>query len=226
MTVTETMTNPQRILKAASTLTSQGAAPFSAESLVVEAWTTCPTAFGLRGYEAKHPDCNKSLCLIVGKRGLVAKGYLKRVGPKVYALTPQGQRAAEQCNGTEPLLPLEAKPAEPEKGIPVKLSRFLEAAQESDAWIKYDEGRVKEITVTDATRLWGINQLTGNRITSAMQTFTDELRELEMAADGKAVTREGRVIEPSEVRALANLHDTLLGRFERCIEVMKRRKGA
>ena len=62
------------------------------EDLVVRVWQRLPATFGLRGYTAHYPDSNKVITHIVGARGLVAKGYLVKTGPKRYRLPTSGGR--------------------------------------------------------------------------------------------------------------------------------------
>jgi len=60
------------------------AAPFSAPDLAVTAWQHAPWAFGLRGYEQIHPDFNKILVSLFGRRGMLAKGLLVQVRTGLY----------------------------------------------------------------------------------------------------------------------------------------------
>lgn len=56
--------------------------PFSIEELTLAAWRTHPGTFGMR--TAVHPDTNRVVSVVVGQRGLVARGLLERVGPHRY----------------------------------------------------------------------------------------------------------------------------------------------
>jgi hypothetical protein len=65
---------------------------FSAEDILVEAWSKDHAAWGLRGHEEKHPDVDK-----IGKElnrrgqiGLVGQGLIERVDRLVYRLTAAG----------------------------------------------------------------------------------------------------------------------------------------
>jgi hypothetical protein len=62
-------------------------ATFSIEDLTVRAWQAYPTAFGMARWP--HPDSNKVISLVVGARGLVARGWLEKVGPKTYRVKEQ-----------------------------------------------------------------------------------------------------------------------------------------
>jgi len=80
-------TVPEKILLAAHQLEEQGQSPFSAEALIVAAWQKFPKTFGLKGYTDQHPDSNKVLSCIMGERGLARRGWLSKMGQKLYALT-------------------------------------------------------------------------------------------------------------------------------------------
>jgi hypothetical protein len=63
--------------------------PFTAEELTVAAFEGYPLMFGLAepGRTApnyRYPDHNKVLTALHGKRGLVARGELEKVGPNLY----------------------------------------------------------------------------------------------------------------------------------------------
>lgn len=68
--------------------------PFATEQLVVRAWQTSPQVFGLKGYREQYPDMNLVLTSLVGRRGLERLGYLTKVAPKTYRMTPFGRAAA------------------------------------------------------------------------------------------------------------------------------------
>src|SRR5207248_3215404 len=79
-------TVPEKILLAAFELEEQGQSPFSAESLVVAAWQKFPKTFGLKGYSDVYPDSNKVLASIMGVKGLAHRGWLVKMGQKLYAM--------------------------------------------------------------------------------------------------------------------------------------------
>lgn len=53
--------------------------PITPEMLAVRAWEAFPEAFGLRGFERLHPDNNKVNATLCGSKGLVARGFLRRL---------------------------------------------------------------------------------------------------------------------------------------------------
>src|SRR5262249_11209814 len=87
----EECTVPEKILLAADNLEKQGQSPFSAEALIVASWQKFPRTFGLKGYADQHPDSNKILSSIMGEKGLARRGWLVKMGQKMYALTREGR---------------------------------------------------------------------------------------------------------------------------------------
>src|SRR5438105_14789763 len=111
-------TVPEKILLAAHQLEEQGQSPFSAESLIVASWQKFPRTFGLKGYADQYPDSNKVLSCIMGERGLARRGWLSKMGQKLYALTKEGRHVVHRLqSGGEPTQTGTA---------PVRISRDLE----------------------------------------------------------------------------------------------------
>ena len=92
-------TVPEKILLAVYQLEEQGQSPFSAESLVVAAWQKFPRTFGLKGYADLYPDSNKVLTSIMGEKGLTRRGWLAKMGQKLYTLTREGKQAVRIIHG-------------------------------------------------------------------------------------------------------------------------------
>ena len=90
----EDCTVPEKILLAAYQLEEQGQSPFSAESLIVASWQKFPRTFGLKGYADLYPDSNKVLSSIMGEKGLARRGWLSKVGQKMYSLSRDGRHAS------------------------------------------------------------------------------------------------------------------------------------
>jgi hypothetical protein len=89
-------TVPEKILLAAYQLEQEGQSPFSAESLIVASWQRFPRTFGLKGYADQYPDSNKVLSSIMGVKGLARRGWLAKMGQKLYTLTRDGQQLARR----------------------------------------------------------------------------------------------------------------------------------
>src|SRR4051812_31518752 len=74
---------PRLILEAARELEQFGET-FTAAELVILTWRKDNAFLGLQGYEHLHPDSNKIMAYLLGKKGLVSRGVLERVGPRTY----------------------------------------------------------------------------------------------------------------------------------------------
>src|SRR5262245_2145294 len=96
-------TVPEKILLAADQLEKDGQSPFSAEALIVASWQKFPKTFGLRGYADQYPDSNKVLSSIMGVKGLASRGWLLKMGQKLYTLSRDGRQVVRKLlNDGEP----------------------------------------------------------------------------------------------------------------------------
>src|SRR5438046_3763098 len=59
--------------------------------LIVASWQKFPSTFGLKGFSEKYPDSNKILSSIMGEKGLARRGWLSKMGQKLYSLTREGR---------------------------------------------------------------------------------------------------------------------------------------
>src|SRR5450432_4643521 len=110
-------TVPEKILLAAENLEKQGQSPFTAEMLIVASWQRFQGTFGLKGFAEKYPDSNKILSSIMGEKGLARRGWLVKMGQKLYALTREGRNVVRKVTLEE-----EVKPA----STMLRLSRDME----------------------------------------------------------------------------------------------------
>jgi hypothetical protein len=213
-------TVPEKILLAAHHLEEHGQSPFSAESLVVSAWQKFPKTFGLKGYTNQYPDSNKILSSVMGERGLARRGWLSKMGQKLYALTPAGRDVAQRLlRGDEP----------PPAKAPVKIARdqekYLLGLLESVAVQKFEEGLKDELTFADACRYWGITEnLHGAAITARLDRLCAVLGDVERAlAGGSAELSNGRSISKDDLNLLAAVHEYLEERFSRHLTLLRNR---
>src|SRR5207237_1541743 len=112
-----------------------------------------PPTCGLKGYADQYPDSNKILASIMGAKGLASKGWLMKMGQKLYALTREGRNSVRRLlTDGEPMVRVE----------PVHISREQEktllALLNSAAAQKYQDGTKHELTFADASRFWGISE--------------------------------------------------------------------
>jgi hypothetical protein len=217
-------TVPEKILLAADQLEKQGQSPFSAEALIVAAWQQYPRTFGLKGYAELYPDSNKILSSIMGEKGLARRGWLVKMGQKLYALTRDGRQVVRRL--------LNEDATEPEAETPaVHLSReqerFLLGLLDSTAVQKFEENRKMELTFADACRFWGITEnLRGDVLDARLTQFEANLSELDRAlASADAELSNGRVVSPGDVRVVTNIHRHMEDRFSRHLSLLRTRAG-
>jgi hypothetical protein len=214
-------TVPEKILLAAFELEEQGQSPFSAESLVVAAWQKFPKTFGLKGYSDVYPDSNKVLASIMGVKGLAHRGWLIKMGQKLYALTRDGRQSVRRLlNDGEPAA------SGPEQ---VKLTReqekFLLGLLNSTAVQKYQEGTKNELTFADACRFWGITEnMHGAALDAKLDHLRGSLGDLDrLLSQGSAVMSNGRDISSEELDLLCAIRAYLEERFSRHLTLLRNR---
>jgi hypothetical protein len=220
-------TVPEKILLAASQLEDSGQSPFSAEALIVTAWQKYPRSFGLKGFADQFPDSNKVLTSIMGEKGLARKGWLAKMGAKLYSLTREGRQVVRRLQQGE------AAPQPPSApGAGTALTRdqekFLQALFAGSAWHKYREGRKAELTFADACRFWSITDtMSGEALDSRLEHVRIDLTgiEVRLGLNG-AVLSDGRSVTSEEIGSLLDTHEFLAGRFARHLNLLRSRGGA
>ena len=216
-------TVPEKILVAAESLDKQGQSPFSAEALIVASWQKFPRTFGLKGFAEQYPDSNKILSSIMGEKGLVRRGWLAKMGQKMYAITRDGRIVVRRImlQEDEPL-PV---------GSVVKLSReqesFLKHLLDSSAYQKFDGSRKAELTFADACRFWNItDSMKGDALDERIGQFQNQLGELDrVLADSDATLTNGLHVDAGAVRELTNIHRYMEDRFDRHLNLLRSRSG-
>ena len=221
MNTVSDFTVPEKILLAAFQLEEQGQSPFSAEALIVASWQRFPRAFGLKGYGDHYPDSNRVLSSIMGERGLAKRGWLSKMGQKLYALSREGRQV---------VLRLQKAADEPEAApTSAKISRdqekLLLAQLASSAVRKFEEGRKDEMVFADASRFWGITDNDhGEGITARLDRFRGKLAELEkVIGTGSADLSNGRVVSRDDTNLLTAVNEYLEDRFSRHLNLLRNR---
>jgi hypothetical protein len=214
-------TVPEKILLVAHQLEAQGQSPFSAEALIVASWQKFPRTFGLKGYADQYPDSNKVLSSIMGERGLARRGWLTKMGQKLYALTREGHVIVRRLQqGEEPTT----------VGAPtVKLSRdqekFVLGLFASTAVQKYEESRKEELTFADACRFWGITEnLHGEALDARLDRLKANIADISrLVGNGSADLSNGRSLSKDDVEQLADVREYLAERFARHLSLLRNR---
>lgn len=213
-------TVPEKILLAAHQLEEQGQSPFSAEALIVASWQKFPKTFGLKGYADQYPDSNKVLSSIMGVKGLASRGWLTKMGQKLYSLSRDGRHAVGRI--------LEGGEPEPVRG-PIKLARdqekFLFRLFESTALEKYNEGRKPDLTFGDACRFWEITEnMNSEAINGRLSKLRLQLADLErFLSRGDTELSNGRSVSAEDVVHLGEMHQYLEERFSRHLNLLRSR---
>ncbi len=217
----EEFTVPEKILLAADTLDKQGQSPFSAEALIVASWQKFPKTFGLKGYAELYPDSNKILSSIMGEKGLARRGWLVKMGQKMYALTRDGRQVVRRVS-------LEDGETE-SSGANIKLGRemekFVANLLDSIAVQKFEENRKGDLTFADACRFWGVTEnVKGNALDTRIQQVQHNLAELDRTlADSDAELSSGRLLSAGDVRIITHVHRYMADRFDRHLNLLRSR---
>jgi hypothetical protein len=212
-----------KLIIAAYRLTASGKSPFTAEDLVISAWQNYPDTFGLSGHVDEngrnaYPDSNRVFAEIMGTKPVRQRGYLVKVGNKLYRLTEVGTQYASQIQsdstGIEKLSL--ARPLKDE------LHRLLHA----NAVEKFRNGQIDDITFHDACGFWKISSR------STAIEFTGRYNNIErLLSSAKAISQDrdtalrhgGNAITLSDVESMLNVHHLMRERFSQEIEVILRR---
>ncbi len=215
------------ILLAAWQLEEAGQSPFSAETLIVTTWQKYPRAFGLKGYTDQHPDSNKVLASIMGKRGLARRAMLVKMGQKLYAMTREGRQAVRELMNEEDTTEEMELPLMPAVKLPRDQEKFLLTLLGSTAMQKYQESRKQELTFADACRFWGITEnLHGDALDARLEKLQRGLADLKRELGQKcAVLTNGRSISADDVSLLCQVHTYLDERFARHLTLLRNRTG-
>ena len=217
-------TVPEKILIAASELEQQGQSPFSAEALIVASWQKFPRTFGLKGYADQYPDSNKILSCIMGNRGLARRGWLAKMGQKLYTITREGRQVVSrlQEGGEHTALTASASAA-------VRIGRdqekFLLGLCNATATQKFEEGLKNELNFGDACRFWGITEnLHGEALNSRLDRLRALLAEVErLVGSGNVELSNGRSISREDVSLLTAVYEYLEDKFSRHLSLLRNR---
>jgi hypothetical protein len=220
-------TVPEKILMAAHELEQQGQSPFSAEALIVTAWQKFPRTFGLKGYGDQHPDSNKVLSCIMGNRGLARRGWLAKMGQKLYTLTREGRQVVQRLAEGGGHTPLTAPPPQPTSRLSRDQEKSLLASLGSTAVHKFEEGLKNELTFGDACRFWGISEnLHGSALDQKLTSQRQNLLEIERLIGQTSVElNNGRSVSREDVSLLTAVHEWLSDRFSRHLSLLRNRNG-
>lgn len=223
--MTRGLTVPDKLLLAAFELDESGKRPFSAEDLVIAAWRHFPDAFGLAGYRdgngsLTYPDSNRVFAEIMGSKPIRKRGFLVKVGSKMYQISQAGREQAR-------LLLTRPVGSEPQK---INLERGTENEMKrlfaSKAVEKVKAGRQDQLTFYDAFDFWGISpRTTAIELEGRFANFGQVVQVAKAAAAGQPASFEhgGASFGAADLDMLAKVHDVLLEKFSEEIALIRER---
>lgn len=220
------LTVSQKILVACHKLEEGGHTPFTAEALTVAAWKESPRTFGLRGFDNEYPDSNRVLCCIMGERGLARRGWLVKVGQKLYSLSRQGKEEARRVLAGDDS-PLPKRRALAKIQVPKDLETQLVALFTTTAFRRFEEGMKREITYRDAARFWGLaDNAHGEAVDATLAKVPAMLAAVEQLLIGDAIEiSTGQSVNRGDLKSLAAVHRFLVDQFARNLHQQRERRG-
>lgn len=147
------LTVADRVLLALAHVASgtKDAVPY--EEIVIESWRRFPDRFSLRGHP-EHPDSEDQNPALYGR--LVPSGLVVALGDKTFRLTDDGLAKANALDAS--LRRSTAVMRQRKLGRVQEL--LLKSALRSDAYQKWEDGRVQELVDFDARTLFGVTPAT------------------------------------------------------------------
>src|SRR5262249_1429758 len=212
------LTVSQKILLAAHRLEEQGHTPFSAEALIVASWQDSPRTFGLKGFAEQYPGSNRVLACIMGERGLARRGWLVKMGQKLYTLSRQGKEEARRLKaGDDSPTPAPKRRALAQIKVPKDLEAHLTSLFSTTAFRRYEEGMKREITYRDACKFWGLPEtVSGDGVDKYLEKVPATLVAVEQLLIGGSIElTNGQSVSQDDLRSLNAVHRFLLEQFAR-----------
>lgn len=207
---------------AAYHLEEQGQSPFSAEALIVASWQRFPRTFGLKGYAEQYPDSNKVLSSIMGEKGLARRGWLAKMGQKLYSLTREGRQVARglERSGDKPVVASDSSGK-----LTREQEKYFLSLSNSSAVQKFQEGLKQELNFQDACKFWGISEnLHGEAVDARLDRVHVALAEFDrLVRSGDLVLSTGRHVSPADIDLLRKVDDYLSDCFGRHLSLLRNR---
>lgn len=199
---------------------------FTAEDLLLAAWTRDKAEWGLRGHESEHPDSEKiykelDRVSVKGKNvrgGLVGLGLLERIRQRTYRLTTAGLALATEGPGVDPSMRGTA-----ERALADAVSAIISHPIFRD-WIR-DSKAPKHFR--DAGQFWGIAPGTPPSVIRARILHVDTtLRQAKDILDTKGVDeisgKGGKALfERKELERAGEFQAALKERFKNELGVLQ-----
>lgn len=215
----------EKLLIAAYEIESIKHGPFSAEDLVVRAWKSYPDTFGLSGYRGEggslqYPDSNRVFAEIMGSKPIRQRGYLRKVGKKMYQLTEAGIAEAKRIS----MGPTTSNTRK--ISLPREFETELQRLFNTKAAEKARNNNFYGITFFDACSFWKISpRSSAIEFDGKIANFENILNHsVEIIEDGKAsFTHGGNTISNNDLMLLISVHEHLLSTFNNEISIIRLR---
>jgi hypothetical protein len=198
---------------------------FTIEDLAVWAWERDRSAWGLRGYEQLYPDLDK-LRKDVGARGadqkgLLQLGWVERIEPRVYRLTPAGlaeySTLISSRGGAEPELQDKAS-----RELESQISRILE----HPVFLQWQSDSSKPKFFRDAGHFWGIApgtppHVVRERVGGIDNTLRAAAKLLDELNVNQIASSRGKVLfERNDIERCMQFQEALKSRFARDLRML------
>jgi hypothetical protein len=207
-----TISDADKVLKAATSVSECGKKPFSGPDLVAATWEAYPHDFGLPGKDKSHPDTCKVFVNITGRSGLLAAGFLRVDDNKKYTVTDKGMNYAADLFDDASLA----------TGLTSKQNHLLIRLLASEAVKKVEAGHKDLVWKSDVESFYALTS--GASIDKEIESVMSELCIVESKLEEiRCVEIKGKRIDASTVRLLKNIGDLILGLHEKYLD--KLRKG-
>jgi hypothetical protein len=219
------LTVPDKVLLAALEISERQGGPFTAEELVVAAWQRYPDTFGLAGFNSEngrplYPDSNRVLVEIMGSKALRSRGYLRKVGRKLYRLTESGRDEAQRLRS---YAGSPARKLSLSRQAEVEIQRLLG----SRAYLKARDGNTTDLTFFDACAFWNISpRSSATDLKGRLANFENLMADAMQLASNDVVSfrHGGATIDRGDLQGLVDLHTLLLSVFGEELGVIRARK--
>jgi hypothetical protein len=210
-------TIPDKLLVAAAKLHQEGKDQFSAEELVVMSWKMFPDAFGLKGFQ--HPDSNRVFAEIMGSKPIRKRGYLEKIGTKLYRLTDLGKStsvvlSADDTSGTRKI------------GSDRKSTVWIRKLLTNNAVIKFGGDREGDITFSDACSFLSITPgSSAIELEGRIRNITGliGLLEQEMSKGDTVFVHGGKPITREDWTAISSTLELVLEKFSKQFDTIRKR---
>jgi hypothetical protein len=218
------LTVPDKLLLAAYDLEQSGKRPFSAEDLVVSAWQKFPDTFGLAGYRGNgalsYPDSNRVFAEIMGSKPIRKRGFLTKVGSKMYSLTEAGRDHARLLSNRSSGPKVEKAALARETEIEIK--RLLT----SKAVEKVKNNRSDDLTFYDACAFWRISpRSSAIELEGRLANFERVVDSVRRLVGNKTASFEhgGSTFGRTDIDFLTKVHKELQNKFRQEFEIIRKR---